>query len=279
MSRFVATLVIVLITTSNHDARCQSRVHQSTTALPRAHAHNDYYHDRPLLDALDHGFCSVEADVFLVDGKLLVGHYPWELKPERTLQALYLDPLLQRTKTNRGWVFQAEQTITLLVDIKAEGEATYLALRNLLKPYREMLSQVQEGTYHRRAVEIVLSGDRPLQMVADQAERYVFLDGRLKEMSGTSDPKLVPLISENWSNHFSWRGQRPILPDEQEKLRRLIRQVHGQGCRLRFWATPEVPDFWRVLAEEGVDLIGTDHLGKLQKFWRERKKLSVDHPM
>ena len=34
---------------------------------PQAHAHNDYYHTRPLLDALSHGFCSVEADVFLVD--------------------------------------------------------------------------------------------------------------------------------------------------------------------------------------------------------------------
>ena len=41
--------------------------------LARAHAHNDYLHERPLLDALDHGFTSVEADIFLVDGKLLGG--------------------------------------------------------------------------------------------------------------------------------------------------------------------------------------------------------------
>lgn len=40
------------------------------TPLPRAHAHNDYEHARPLLDALDHGFTSVEADVWLVDGEL-----------------------------------------------------------------------------------------------------------------------------------------------------------------------------------------------------------------
>jgi len=41
-------------------------------ALRGAHAHNDYQHERPLLDALAHGFQSVEADVFLVEGKLLV---------------------------------------------------------------------------------------------------------------------------------------------------------------------------------------------------------------
>jgi hypothetical protein len=36
--------------------------------LTRAHAHNDYLHARPLFDALDHGFCSVEADVWGVNG-------------------------------------------------------------------------------------------------------------------------------------------------------------------------------------------------------------------
>ena len=41
---------------------------------PAAHAHNDYEHDRPLLDALEHGFTSVEADVWLVDGELRVAH-------------------------------------------------------------------------------------------------------------------------------------------------------------------------------------------------------------
>ena len=38
---------------------------ESSKPLGQAHAHNDYYHKRPLLDALSHGFCSVEADVFL----------------------------------------------------------------------------------------------------------------------------------------------------------------------------------------------------------------------
>ncbi|MEC4021166.1 hypothetical protein QMK28_34095, partial [Streptomyces sp. H27-D2] len=33
--------------------------------LRRAHAHNDFVHPRPLLDALSHGFASVEADIWL----------------------------------------------------------------------------------------------------------------------------------------------------------------------------------------------------------------------
>jgi hypothetical protein len=75
--------------------------------LIHAHAHNDYEHPRPLFDALDHGFCSVEADVHLVDGRLLVAHDRSKVKPERTLEALYLDPLRERVKKNNGHVYPA----------------------------------------------------------------------------------------------------------------------------------------------------------------------------
>ena len=70
--------------------------------LAQAHAHNDYEHQRPLLDALDHGFTGVEADIWLVNGKLLVAHEEAHIKPERTLEALYLDPLKKRVSERGG---------------------------------------------------------------------------------------------------------------------------------------------------------------------------------
>ena len=62
---------------------------QDSPAIRQAHAHNDYLHARPLLDALECGFCSVEADIYLVDGQLLVAHTQLELSPDRTLRSLY----------------------------------------------------------------------------------------------------------------------------------------------------------------------------------------------
>src|SRR4051812_2888640 len=47
---------------------------RAVVPLQRAHAHNDYEHRRPLFDALARGFSSVEADVWLSRGKLLVAH-------------------------------------------------------------------------------------------------------------------------------------------------------------------------------------------------------------
>jgi hypothetical protein len=62
-------------------------------SVPRIHAHNDYLHPRPLLDALDAGARSVEADIYLVNGALLVAHKPQQVNPQRSLQSLYLDRL------------------------------------------------------------------------------------------------------------------------------------------------------------------------------------------
>ena len=90
-------------------------------ALPRAHAHNDYWHDRPLWDAFAHGFRSVEVNVFLKDGQLLVGHAPDELRADRTLDSLYLRPLSGRF-AEPAEAFPADDgPFTLLVDVKTEG--------------------------------------------------------------------------------------------------------------------------------------------------------------
>jgi hypothetical protein len=72
-------------------------------AGPCGHAHNDYEHERPLHEALELGFCSVEADVHLVAGSLLVAHDLGDTDPERTLQSLYLGPLrVSLLKTSSG---------------------------------------------------------------------------------------------------------------------------------------------------------------------------------
>src|SRR5690348_17762292 len=95
------------------------------TPLTNVHAHNDYEHAHPLFDALAHGFCSVEADIHLVDGKLLIAHDRSQVKPERTLEALYLKPLLERVKKNHGHVYLGGPEFTLLIDVKGSWQSTY----------------------------------------------------------------------------------------------------------------------------------------------------------
>src|SRR6185503_14666840 len=113
--------------------------------LLHAHAHNDYEHSRPLLDALERGFCSVEADIYLVEGQLLVAHDRGKVSPTRTLQALYLDPLRERVNSNGSRVFPGGPDVTLLIDIKSDAEETYLVLRKVLDSYTGMLTTFQSN--------------------------------------------------------------------------------------------------------------------------------------
>src|SRR6516164_9823035 len=128
--------------------------------LIHAHAHNDYEHERPLFDALDHGFCSVEADVFLQKDQLLVGHEAKDLQPERTLEKLYLDSLRVRVRVNHGRVYRDGPTIYLLIDVKTEAKATYKALDKVLARYADILSIVDHGRFEQKAVTAVISGNR-----------------------------------------------------------------------------------------------------------------------
>ncbi|MEW4526550.1 phosphatidylinositol-specific phospholipase C/glycerophosphodiester phosphodiesterase family protein [Maioricimonas sp. JC845] len=239
--------------------------------LPAAHAHNDYRHPRPLLDALDHGFCSVEADIFLVDGQLLVGHDREELRPERTLQRLYLDPLRHRVQANGGRVYENGPTVTLLIDIKEDGEATWAVLNRVLASYRSMLARVENGEYHPGAVQVVISGDRPKEAIAAESIRYAGIDGRLSDLDSTLPAHLLPLISDRWTSHFRWSGEGEFPAEERGKLQSIVEQAHAAGRRVRFWATPEKPAVWRELSAAGVDHINTDRLAELEAFLRESR--------
>ena len=234
--------------------------------LTRAHAHNDYYHPRPLLDALDQGFCSVEADIFLVDGRLLVGHEQRELKPERTLQALYLDPLRKRSRANNGRIYAGGPVFTLLIDIKTAGEATYRALAGVLAGYPELLCATHDGKFTQRAVSVIISGNRAKDVIASDNPRFAGIDGRLADLESEMPAHLLPLISDRWSSHFRWRGEGDFPEAERIKLHRIVRKAHAGGRRVRFWATPEKAALWRELREAEVDLINTDDLSGLRKF-------------
>ncbi len=233
--------------------------------LARAHAHNDYEHPRPLFDALAHGFTSVEADIWLVGGELLVGHDAEDLVPGRTLQSLYLDPLARR----RHWPVQ------LLVDIKNTGEATYLELDRVLRRYRGSLTSYHFGRVRPGAVTVVISGDRPRALMAGQKVRYAFYDGRSADLNTGVRASFMPLISDNWNNLFTWQGVGPMPAAERARLRQFVREAHADRQRVRFWATPDQPGpareaVWRELVAAGVDHINTDDLAGLEAFLRGR---------
>jgi hypothetical protein len=239
--------------------------------LPRAHAHNDYEHDRPLFDALDHGFTSVEADIHLVDGELFVAHDSHEITPDRTLRSLYLKPLSRRIARNAGRVYPNGPQFTLFIDIKTEALATYKVLSKMLAEYESIFTTFDSNGRTDKAVIAIVSGNRPRGLMESEPIRYAGYDGRLVDLESDAPATLIPIISDNWSKHFSYNGAGSMSAEERRKLKKIVETAHKKGQRVRFWATPDRPTqarqtLWRELLASGVDLLNTDDLQGLQQF-------------
>lgn len=243
---------------------------EAPVPLYRAHAHNDYLHEHPLSDALSRRFWSVEADVWLTNGLLLVAHDFDKTSPGKTLQKLYLDPLRAFVKTNS--LAHGAEPLTLLIDVKSEAETTYAALRGILKDYADILTRAESNRIHTNAVIVIISGARAEATMRGESVRFAFVDGRLPDLDANPPVSLVPLVSDNWTKLFQWRGNGPLPEDQRVKLRELVSRTHAQGRRLRLWAAPDNMNGWRELFDAGVDLLNTDKLADLQEFVQRQGK-------
>jgi glycerophosphoryl diester phosphodiesterase len=244
-----------------------------TTVKPllHAHAHNDYLHEHPLFDALSNGFNSVEADIWLVDGQLLVAHDPFSIRKERSLTSLYLDPLAQIVKEGHGGVYGPGSRITLLIDIKSQADPTYRALELVLSRYKSMLSSFEGTTEHEGAITVIISGNRDLALMRAQPLRYAAYDGRMGDLNGNEPATLIPLISDRWTAYFTWDGHGAMPLDQLSRLKDIVARAHSHGRKLRFWDTPDGPGaardtFWATLLDAGVDYLNTDDLAGLRAY-------------
>jgi hypothetical protein len=265
----VALVVITVLGILGLSAFGQSS--RAVAAKPRilAHSHNDYWRSRPLQDALQNGCRSVEADVYLVDGQLLVGHDVRELKPERTLSAMYLKPLWELVSDSD--VFRRDEPFYLLIDVKSEAKSTYAAIERELQPFAQMLTQVRGDQVQRRPITAVISGNRDLDGIRRAESRLCGIDGRASDLDSNAPSHLIPMISDNWTSLFRHRGESELSPEEKQALSEFVRKCHDKGRVVRFWATPEKESLWKILSNHSVDLIGTDDPARLSAFLKSAR--------
>jgi len=239
---------------------------KSPVPLIHVHAHNDYEHPRPFFDAAECGFCSFEADIFLVDGKLPVAHNRFAVKLDRTLQSLYLDPMKKQIDANGGRLYRDGPPVWLLIDVKGDADEIYAALRPVLKEYSPLFTYWDHGVKHEGPITAVISGNRARKAISDDSVRYCAYDGLLGDLDKDPPADLVPWISEQWTSHFKWKGKGPIPADEKQKLLDIVAKAHQQHRLVRFWGGPDFEEFWKELRDDGVDLLNTDHLKECRDF-------------
>ena len=169
------------------------------------HSHNDYWRKEPLFSALDAGCTGVEADVWLFDQELYVGHSTASLTPERTFRNMYINPLVKILESQnphtsfhptldnpRNGVFDTKpsQTLVLLVDFKNDGHKLWPYVSAQLEPLRvrNMLSYFNGTGFTEGPVTAVVTGNAPWdEVVANQTYRDMFFDAPLDLLGKLSD--------------------------------------------------------------------------------------------
>lgn len=223
---------------------------------PVLHSHNDYEQERPLLDALQDQFESVEADIWWSNGEVKVSHLGFIFTG--TLEALYLRPLFERVKS-MGSVYGNHKTFYLWLDFKENSSKLQRELSLLLKQY--MILFKNNGTI--RPVQLILTGDHQ----GKKAFLRESFDFPIETDQEDFSKNLNPEDTFSWYS-LDWRAIRG-----KEHFQKLVKKIHEQGKKVRFYATPDKPSFWNEAVQAGVDMIGTDEIRKLRDFIDKKQSL------
>lgn len=229
-------------------------------------AHNDYAARQPFYAAYNNQVGYIEADIFLRNDKLWVAHTEAELVNASLLEDLYLKPIQQKITENKGYAYKgSEQVLTLMVDLKTEAATTLPALITLIENYPTL---IQSKTFR-----VAISGNMPLPAEWNKYPAWLFFDGRPGIEYTTNQLSRVVMISTSMAGLTNWNGKGILVKEQFERVKEVVDKAHAQGKPVRFWGAPDFVSAWmKLIALVKADIINTDHVEDILKFFRERDR-------
>lgn len=227
-------------------------------------SHNDYQRVVPFYAAYSQGVYSIEADVFLSEGQLLVGHELDQLKREATLRELYIDPIVKLFNRNGGHPYQdPDQALQLLIELKSETAPTLRAVIAELEQHREVF----DCRKNPNAVRIVITGKVPSPDTFAQYPAYILFDGELSDTYTPEQLARVAMISTCFRDLSTWNGKGTITSQDLPHIEAAIDAAHAKGKPIRFWDAPDCLTTWYTFYNIGVDYLNTDHVEACANFF------------
>lgn len=233
------------------------------------HSHNDYWQSQPFYTAYYAGMQSIEADIFLRDGKLMVAHDAKEINAEHTLKALYLDPVAKLYRKNGAAAF-ADKTkqLQLLIDVKESYKQTLPVLVKTLEQYGDLFNPVKNPN----AIKVIVTGGRPKPEGFKDYPKWLFFDGEVNWNYDAASLAQTGLISADLKDYTDWNGKG--LPENIPGIKQAIAKADSLGLRFRFYGTHDSPNAWQQLINLGVYWVNTDHPKTLELFLDQRERSS-----
>lgn len=234
-----------------------------------AHSHNDYVNKIPFWTAYNNHFGSIEADIWAVNEKLYVAHDKKEIVPERTLDALYILPIVKQYKQNEGKAWKGINAgFQLLVELKNATEPALSLLCTKIAQYPDVFDE----RVNKNAVRITITGKCPPPESFKKYPANIYFDGKIGQHYLPEQLKRIGLFSEDLKKFTSWNGKDNLPDSEQKRLKDVIDSIHQLGFKIRFWDAPDNINAWKLFINLKVDYINTDHINKLSAYLNNLNK-------
>ena len=252
----VAVLAAALSLTVRPIASTAQPLHYT---VANTHSHNDYEQAAPFWAAWQQRFGSIEADIWLVGGNVLIGHDTTEIKLGRTLEDYYVKPLLACIKKNHGYPYaDSTRRLQILIDVKADSVATLAALIALLDKYPAL--------EHCPSLKWVISGNRPDASLYPSYPPFIAFDGVLHLQYSPAQLSRIAMMSDDLHYYTRWDPHTGIPVTGLDSLRQAIDRSHALRLPVRLWDAPDFPAAWRQLMQLQVDYLNTDHIADLAAY-------------
>jgi hypothetical protein len=197
----------------------------------------------------------------------MVAHNKAGMDLNYTLDKLYLNRIDSLFKLNNGKVSTDKKyTFALMIDFKTSWDATFPALKKHIEKY----GNIFDRSKNKKAVQIVISGNRPADSLFHTFPSWVYFDGLPNISYAKEDLKRVTMISDNFAAYSKWKGIGEIPAADQLKLKKIIDQAHQLHRPMRFWGAPDTQDCWRQLKDLGVDIINTDKIVECKTYFEHK---------
>ena len=217
---------------------------------------------------------SVEVDVHLLKGDILVNHEAIFTRKGRNLEKLYLQPLFEMAKANQFKSVYADgpQEFIVYLDIKQGCPNIHNTLITQLKRYKQMLTIWEGGVKNTGAVSVIIGDCGRREELISAENRWFYFDAHLDAVDDSLDAGFIPRVSSNLRAVTKWRGSGAMPKADEDKIRSVVNQAHAQGRKVRFWAGTNRPKVWNKLLDLGVDWVNVDRLKKFQRFMKKRQE-------
>lgn len=227
------------------------------------HSHNDYEQQHPFYTAYNNGLASMEIDVFQVGDELYVAHKEEEIDRKKTIESLYLEPLLKQIKRNGNHkAYQNGNGLQLMIDLKTSGMHALKCLEAKLKPIRAYFDVQKDPN----AVKLVITGDTPPPARFNDFDNIFYFDGKRGTPYTQEQLKRVAFFSTNFQDFSKWKGKSPLPASDSLKLKNFVDSVHQVGKPIRFWGNPDTKTCWETFIKMGVDYLNTDMPATIARF-------------